>query len=269
MFQRFRQRSRRESARADRFTFAHLTDRARQVLVLAQQESHLLGHSFIGTEHLLLGLLREGEGVAAKALESLGISLDVVRTKVEKTVGTAGRAIGSPPFTPRAQKVLELSWREARQLGHQYIGTEHLLLGLVREGEGVAVQVLVSLGYDMSRVHQRVIETLAGYQPAEEGDYSAGVVISGTTPLPSRSPDDLRSNRRTAPRCSGCRARLRESLAYQIVDVRGPSGGSLKTLAAENVDGDDPVIRIALVYCTSCGMTIGSHEPPAAPPTPV
>jgi len=104
MFQRFRKGSRRGSAHADRFSFAHLTDRARQVLVLAHQESHLLGHNFIGTEHLLLGLLREGEGVGAKSLESLGISFDAVRTKVEETVGSAGRAIGSPPFTPRARK---------------------------------------------------------------------------------------------------------------------------------------------------------------------
>jgi len=265
MFQRFRQGSRRGSARADRFTFAHLTDRARQVLVLAHQESHLLGHNFIGTEHLLLGLLREGEGVAAKSLESLGISLDAVRTKVEETVGAAGRAIGSPPFTPRAMKVLELSRREARQLGHQYIGTEHLLLGLVCEGEGVAAQVLMSLGGDLGRVRERVVEMLSGYQPAEEGEHSAGVVISGVTPLPNRSPDDLRSNRRTAPRCSGCRARLPESLTYQIVDVPGPAAdGSLPAVAADNVDGDDPVMRIALVFCTSCGMTIGSHEPPAA-----
>jgi hypothetical protein len=162
-------------------------------------------------------------------------------------------------------KVLELSRREARQLGHQYIGTEHLLLGLVCEGEGVAAQVLMSLGGDLGRVRERVVEMLSGYQPAEEGEHSAGVVISGVTPLPNRSPDDLRSNRRTAPRCSGCRARLPESLTYQIVDVPGPAAdGSLPAVAADNVDGDDPVMRIALVFCTSCGMTIGSHEPPAA-----
>ncbi len=112
--------------------------------MLAQEEARLLNHSFIGTEHILLGLIHEGEGVAAKALESLGVSLEAVREKVEETIGLAGTApTGSPPFTPRAKKVLELSLREALQLGHSYIGTEHMLLGLVREGEGVAAQVLV------------------------------------------------------------------------------------------------------------------------------
>ena len=123
--------------------FERFTDRARRVLVLAQEEARLLNHSFIGTEHILLGLIHEGEGVAAKALESLGISLEAVREKVEETIGLAGTApTGSPPFTPRAKKVLELSLREALQLGHSYIGTEHMLLGLVREGEGVAATVL-------------------------------------------------------------------------------------------------------------------------------
>jgi ATP-dependent Clp protease ATP-binding subunit ClpC len=133
--------------------------------VLAQEEARLLNHNFIGTEHILLGLIHEGEGVAAKALESLGISLEGVREKVEETIGPAGSSTtGSPPFTPRAKKVLELSLREALQLGHNYIGTEHMLLGLVREGEGVAAQVLVSLGADLSRVRQQVIQLLSGYQ---------------------------------------------------------------------------------------------------------
>jgi ATP-dependent Clp protease ATP-binding subunit ClpC len=144
--------------------FERFTDRARRVLVLAQEEARLLNHNFIGTEHILLGLIHEGEGVAAKALESLGISLEAVREKVEETIGPAGSGtMGSPPFTPRAKKVLELSLREALQLGHNYIGTEHMLLGLVREGEGVAAQVLVSLGADLSRVRQQVIQLLSGY----------------------------------------------------------------------------------------------------------
>src|SRR5271166_3800456 len=140
--------------------FERFTDRARRVLVLAQEEARLLNHSFIGTEHILLGLIHEGEGLAAKALESLGISLEAVREKVQETIGPAGSTgpTGSPPFTPRAKKVLELSLREALQLGHNYIGTEHMLLGLVREGEGVAAQVLVSLGADLSRVRQQVIQ---------------------------------------------------------------------------------------------------------------
>jgi len=149
--------------------FERFTDRARRVLVLAQEEARLLNHSFIGTEHILLGLIHEGEGLAAKALESLGISLEAVREKVEETIGPAGSApTGSPPFTPRAKKVLELSLREALQLGHNYIGTEHMLLGLVREGEGVAAQVLISLGADLSRVRQQVIQLLSGYQGREQ-----------------------------------------------------------------------------------------------------
>src|SRR5947209_12254818 len=150
--------------------FERFTDRARRVLVLAQEEARLLNHNFIGTEHILLGLIHEGEGVAAKALESLGISLEAVREKVEETIGPAGSSTtGSPPFTPRAKKVLELSLREALQLGHNYIGTEHMLLGLVREGEGVAAQVLVSLGADLSRVRQQVIQLLSGYVSGEGG----------------------------------------------------------------------------------------------------
>src|SRR6059036_1933250 len=150
--------------------FERFTDRARRVVVLAQEEARMLNHNYIGTEHILLGLIHEGEGVAAKALESLGISLEAVREKVEETIGPAGTAAsGAPPFTPRAKKVLELSLREALQLGHNYIGTEHLLLGLIREGEGVAAQVLVSLGADLSRVRQQVIQLLSGYGGGKEG----------------------------------------------------------------------------------------------------
>ncbi len=122
--------------------FERFTDRARRVVVLAQEEARLLNHNYIGTEHILLGLIHEGEGVAAKALESLGISLEAVRSQVEEIIGQGGSSpSGHIPFTPRAKKVLELSLREALQLGHNYIGTEHILLGLIREGEGVAAQV--------------------------------------------------------------------------------------------------------------------------------
>ncbi len=160
--------------------FERFTDRARRVLVLAQEEARLLNHNFIGTEHILLGLIHEGEGVAAKALESLGISLEAVREKVEETIGSSGSATtGSPPFTPRAKKVLELSLREALQLGHNYIGTEHMLLGLVREGEGVAATVLVSLGADLSRVRQQVIQLLSGYGPQEPGKSGVGAGAGG------------------------------------------------------------------------------------------
>ena len=166
--------------------FERFTDRARRVLVLAQEEARLLNHSFIGTEHILLGLIHEGEGLAAKALESLGISLEAVREKVEETIGPAGSApTGSPPFTPRAKKVLELSLREALQLGHNYIGTEHMLLGLVREGEGVAAQVLQSLGADLPRVRQQVIQLLSGYQGRDQAAASTG---SATEQAPAGSP---------------------------------------------------------------------------------
>ncbi|HEX7405563.1 MAG TPA: ATP-dependent Clp protease ATP-binding subunit [Candidatus Nanopelagicaceae bacterium] len=148
--------------------FERFTDRARRVVVLAQEEARMLNHNYIGTEHILLGLIHEGEGVAAKALESLGISLEAVRQQVEEIIGQGQQApSGHIPFTPRAKKVLELSLREALQLGHNYIGTEHILLGLIREGEGVAAQVLMKLGADLPRVRQQVIQLLSGYQGKE------------------------------------------------------------------------------------------------------
>ena len=148
--------------------FERFTDRARRVVVLAQEEARMLNHNYIGTEHILLGLIHEGEGVAAKALEALGISLEAVRSQVEEIIGQGQQApSGHIPFTPRAKKVLELSLREALQLGHNYIGTEHILLGLIREGEGVAAQVLVKLGADLARVRNQVIQLLSGYQGKE------------------------------------------------------------------------------------------------------
>ena len=151
--------------------FERFTDRARRVVVLAQEEARALNHNYIGTEHILLGLIREGEGVAAKALESMGISREAVRSEVEDIIGKGSQPpSGYIPFTPRAKKVLELSLREALQLGHNYIGTEHILLGLIREGEGVAAQVLVKLGADLPRVRQQVIQLLSGYEG--QGDES-------------------------------------------------------------------------------------------------
>ena len=162
--------------------FERFTDRARRVVVLAQEEARMLNHNYIGTEHILLGLIHEGEGVAAKALESLGISLEAVRQQVEEIIGQGQQApSGHIPFTPRAKKVLELSLREALQLGHNYIGTEHILLGLIREGEGVAAQVLVKLGADLNRVRQQVIQLLSGYQgkePAPAGGPAEGTPSS-------------------------------------------------------------------------------------------
>jgi ATP-dependent Clp protease ATP-binding subunit ClpC len=154
--------------------FERFTDRARRVVVLAQEEARMLNHNYIGTEHILLGLIHEGEGVAAKALESLNISLEAVRQQVEEIIGQGQAApTGHIPFTPRAKKVLELSLREALQLGHNYIGTEHILLGLIREGEGVAAQVLQKLGADLNRVRQTVIQLLSGYT-AGKGETTPG-----------------------------------------------------------------------------------------------
>ncbi|KAF0836529.1 ATP-dependent Clp protease ATP-binding subunit [Nocardia caishijiensis] len=166
--------------------FERFTDRARRVVVLAQEEARMLNHNYIGTEHILLGLIHEGEGVAAKSLESLGISLEGVRSQVEEIIGQGQQApSGHIPFTPRAKKVLELSLREALQLGHNYIGTEHILLGLIREGEGVAAQVLVKLGADLNRVRQQVIQLLSGYQGKEpvEGTGSRGEAGTPSTSL--------------------------------------------------------------------------------------
>src|SRR6201998_2618432 len=155
--------------------FERFTDRARRVVVLAQEEARMLNHNYIGTEHILLGLIHEGEGVAAKSLESLGISLEGVRSQVEEIIGQGQQApSGHIPFTPRAKKVLELSLREALQLGHNDSGTEHILLDLIREGEGVAAQVLVKLGAELTRVRQQVIQLLSGYQGKETAEAGTG-----------------------------------------------------------------------------------------------
>src|SRR5687767_5803936 len=161
--------------------FERFTDRARRGVVLAQEEARMLNHNYIGTEHILLGLIHEGEGVAAKALESLGISLEAVRQKVEEIIGHGQQSpSGHIPFTPRAKKVLELSLREALQINHSYIGTEHILLGLIREGEGVAAQVLVKLGADLNRVRQQVLQLLSGYQGKEPAEGASGGRGEGT-----------------------------------------------------------------------------------------
>ena len=164
-------------------------------MVLAQEEARMLNHNYIGTEHILLGLVSEGDGVAAKALESLGIAVEGVRQQVEEIIGQGQQApSGHIPFTPRAKKVLELSLREALQLGHNYIGTEHILLGLIREGEGVAAQVLVKLGADLNRVRQQVLQLLSGYQGrggAGRGQLGRprgghAVVVAGARPVRSQ-----------------------------------------------------------------------------------
>ena len=168
--------------------FERFTDRARRVIVLAQEEARMLKHNYIGTEHILLGLIHEGDGVAAKALDSLEISLEAVRQQVEEIIGQGQyEPSGHIPFTPRAKKVLELTKREADRLGHNYIGTEHILLGLIHEGTGVAAQVLVVLGADLDRVRQQVIQLLHGRQATEPGPgplYHAGAQLAGCAGSP-------------------------------------------------------------------------------------
>jgi ATP-dependent Clp protease ATP-binding subunit ClpC len=181
--------------------FERFTNRARATVVHAQEEARLLRHNYIGTEHILLGLLREGDGIAAKALNALGVSSDAVRRKVTEIIGEGDQSpSGHIPFTPRAKKVLELSLREALQLKHNYIGTEHILLGLIREGEGVAAQVLVQLGADLDRVRQQVTQLLAGMSgdpstemptarrrrtPAAEEVVAAAEELAGGSPMGS------------------------------------------------------------------------------------
>jgi Clp amino terminal domain, pathogenicity island component/ClpX C4-type zinc finger len=188
--------------------FERFTDRARRVVVLAQEESRLLGHNYIGTEHLLLGLLHEGEGIAARALVSLNVSLADGRSEVERIIGHSDSApVGHIPFTPRAKKVLEMGLREALLLEHNYIGTEHILLGLIREREGVAAQVLGDLGADLDTVRQRVVQLLAGHP----GGTEAGLFREG------RGTRVVRSSTPTAariPQCSFCRRPLREVDRY-------------------------------------------------------
>ncbi len=179
--------------------FDRFTDRARRVIVLAQDEARMLNHNYIGTEHLLLGLIHEGEGVAAKALESLGISLEAVREQVEEIIGQGQQApAGHIPFTPRAKKVLEFSMREALQINHPYIGTEHILLGLIREGEGVAAQVLIKLGADLNRVRNQVLQLLSGYQGKEAA--TAGAPETGQSPAAATILDQFGRNLTQAAR---------------------------------------------------------------------
>jgi len=204
---------------------------------LAQEEARLLNHSFIGTEHILLGLIHEGEGVAAKALESLDISLESVRQKVEETIGMAGTASsGSPPFTPRAKKVLELALREALRLGHSYIGTEHLLLGLLDEGEGVAAAVLVSLATDLNQVRQRVMQLMSG---TVSEVHVEGTATARSVALPFGDVPPIQRG----PLCPQCRANLIEEVRHRTMSV--PS---------EN-ESDDP-ISLEVVFCQRCGVII-------------
>ncbi|HTW08629.1 MAG TPA: Clp protease N-terminal domain-containing protein [Acidimicrobiales bacterium] len=224
--------------------FERFTDAARRVLVLAQEEARLLNHNFIGTEHVLLGMLREGEGVAAQALTALDISLSDARAKVEAAIGSATTSVGSPPFTPRVKKVLELSLREALQLGHTYIGTEHILLGIAREGEGLAAQILVASGADLARVRQEVIRLLPGPGGTSRG---AQPEASAATPLNS------------GPRCNWCRAELSESARYRIIAV-----------PPDELESEEGAVRATVLYCSRCGTLLspaaGTHTRTEAGP---
>jgi len=198
--------------------FERFTDRARRVVVLAQEEARMLNHNYIGTEHILLALIHEGEGVAAKALTALGISLAATRQAVEDIIGRGMQApSGHIPFTPRSKKVLELSLREALQLGSDYIGTEHILLGLIREGDGVAAQVLVSSGVDLNRARQQVIQVLHGRREPDAPASVSAPPLSVSAPPPfsaSAAPtgDDLVGRLASfAARLSTIELRLRES----------------------------------------------------------
>ncbi|MCK9572297.1 MAG: NDP-hexose 4-ketoreductase, partial [Candidatus Omnitrophica bacterium] len=162
--------------------FNRFTERARKVIILAKEEARRFNHDYIGTEHILLGLIREGEGVAAAVLQKIGVSLENIRLEVEKLVqpGPSTQIIGDLPFTPRAKKALELAAEEARSLGHNYIGTEHLLLGLIREGEGIASQVLLNLGMDLNSVRNEVMELLGSALPG--GNQPGGQASKTKTP---------------------------------------------------------------------------------------
>jgi ATP-dependent Clp protease ATP-binding subunit ClpC len=219
--------------------FERFTHQARHAIVLAQEEASLLNHNYIGTEHLLLGLIRgsesesEGEGgpgAVVQALQSLEVSLDRARTEVEEMVGQgASPPSGRIPFTPRAKKVLELSLREARQLGHDYIGTEHILLGLVREGKGVAAEVLKKLVEgDLPQVRQQVLLFLAGEQDEPNIGVEAGTLA---TPI--------------APRCSHCGSSLAKAVSYRTVEA----------VNAESTSGETTQITVA--YCSRCSYALG------------
>ena len=186
----------------------------------------MLEHNYIGTEHILLGVLHEGEGIAAQALEKLGVPLEGVRKEVETIIGRGDApAVGHIPFTPRAKKVLELSLREALHLGHNYIGTEHLLLGLVREGEGVGSQVLKKMGADLEHVREAVVSLLSGYsgRPESEG---------GTVP-------------KRGPTCPRCRAPLEETAAYRVLEV-------------PDFDREGEKSSLTVAFCRACGASLGT-----------
>jgi hypothetical protein len=242
--------------------FERFTDRARRIVVLAQEEARLLDHNYIGTEHLLLGIVHDGEGVAARSLIELGESLDGIRRRVEEIVGQGPTApSGHIPFTPRAKKVLELALREALQLGHKFVGSEHILLGLVREGEGVAAQVLVSGGLSLEVVRQQVLRTLAGHPESELGEDldilergpEAAVGWVADQPRGPRPRGRFLAGRRrpsnlASPSCSWCGCDLAETAQHRTMTVPGQQG--------------EAAVRLTVVFCTACGETVAAEVLP-------
>jgi ATP-dependent Clp protease ATP-binding subunit ClpC len=225
--------------------FERFTDRARRVLVQAQQEAKLLEHNFIGTEHILLGLLADGEDcpeeIAATALASFGITLAAARQKVAEALEpmSALSATGSPPFTPRTKKVLELSLREALQLSHQYIGTEHVLLGLVREGDGIGAQVMVTLGAELAAVRQRTLELIEAREP--------NVALGG---IEARVGTGRAGGQRApSPRCR-CGADVASAARYRSIEAEAGTG-----------EADRGPVVTTVVYCQDCGLVLGLSGP--------
>ena len=207
--------------------------------MLAQEEARVLDHDYIGTEHLVLGLVHERDGIAARALRQLGIEEDRVRAEVERHVGRGnGASEGHVPFTPRAKKALEQSLREALQLGHNYIGTEHLLLGVVDMADGAGAQVLAGLGADATTVRQTTLELTAN---------------AGAQPAPGQPTEPLGA---MSALCPTCRLPLADRLGVQAVSVTVGDGGAIDQ-------------QVLVAYCRSCGSAVGlvAASPPAPPPT--
>lgn len=234
--------------------FERFTERARRVVVLAQQEAQHLSHNYIGTEHLLLGLLGDTEGVAARALQSLDVSLDRVRERVREMIGEGkDPPRGHIPFTPRAKKVLELSLREALQLSHTYIGTEHILLGLVREAEGVAAIVLSEMAGDASTIRNKVLDLLSLETGAEESAQETPVESSdepaGQGPPRGRESVPGAPARSDQLSCPRCRGPLEDHLAFRVLPARK--------------DDDETDVRgVVVAYCTHCNTALGAWGGP-------
>lgn len=220
--------------------FDRFDDRARRVVVLAQEEARLLGHGYIGTEHILLGLIHEGEGTAATILGRFGISLELLRTNVAEIGPSASPSPSHMPFSPRAKSILELALREAIELGHDYIGTEHILLGVIREGEGIAVQLLRKLGVDPSRMRDQIIEAMSGASGEEPVTERIAVRRNLPASPPALAPEDM-------PACSACRAPLARSALTKTLDV--PMAEGAGTLEA------------TFIYCGQCGLALGVSRP--------